>query len=514
VSTKQPRPGPRPTQRGRRRTGGCGGALRCALTRTRVAGPSRVLDRRFLPVFDSNEMVNEESGSDARIGLALSGGGHRATLFSLGVLLYLAETGLNSAVTVISSVSGGSITNGYVAQECNFNSASPEQFRGVASRLAKVVALRGVLFASWVTLLYLVLMTVIWGLTIAAIVLLSGVARTAVVAALFLVLGVAFNYRGAIASYAFGHVLFSHGITRTRLQDINPGPDHVFCATDLLAGEPFYFSRQFLYSYRLGWASPNNCRLQTAVQASAALPGAFPPARLRTSQFTFVRSRPVVGAAPMPAVFLVDGGVYNNLGTDWIEGLRQRAGGQLPTDSELKMANHLVVVNSSGQRAVRKSAGSMRLPYLRDLQMISLVTDVLYANTIAPRLHALHDASVRASTTDQASLLKPAVIQIDRSPIQFARGIARMGGPMGERANSVISLLESTTGSDDDEYWRLSAATVAQVKTTLSKVGREPAARIIHHGFVSAMTVLHITFGWPLIDPVPGDEIALDLLQS
>jgi hypothetical protein len=89
-----------------------------------------------------------------------------------------------------------------------------------------------------------------------------------------------------------------------------------------------------------------------------------------------------------------------------------------------------------------------------------------------------------------------------------------MGGPMGERANSVISLLESTTGSDDDEYWRLSAATVAQVKTTLSKVGREPAARIIHHGFVSAMTVLHITFGWPLIDPVPGDEIALDLLQS
>lgn len=51
----------------------------------------------------------------ASLGLALSGGGHRATAFSLGVLMYLADEGLNRRVDVISSVSGGSILNAFVA---------------------------------------------------------------------------------------------------------------------------------------------------------------------------------------------------------------------------------------------------------------------------------------------------------------------------------------------------------------------------------------------------------------
>jgi predicted acylesterase/phospholipase RssA len=44
-----------------------------------------------------------------RLGLALSGGGFRATLFHLGVLRRLAELDLLRDVSVISSVSGGSI---------------------------------------------------------------------------------------------------------------------------------------------------------------------------------------------------------------------------------------------------------------------------------------------------------------------------------------------------------------------------------------------------------------------
>jgi NTE family protein len=51
--------------------------------------------------------ATDESG--AKIGLALSGGGHRAALFHLGVLARLAEVGLLRRVEVISTVSGGSI---------------------------------------------------------------------------------------------------------------------------------------------------------------------------------------------------------------------------------------------------------------------------------------------------------------------------------------------------------------------------------------------------------------------
>lgn len=45
------------------------------------------------------------------IAIALSGGGHRASLFSLGVLLALVDLRLNRQVSYVASVSGGSITN-------------------------------------------------------------------------------------------------------------------------------------------------------------------------------------------------------------------------------------------------------------------------------------------------------------------------------------------------------------------------------------------------------------------
>src|SRR5262245_19313605 len=48
------------------------------------------------------------------IALALSGGGYRAMLFHTGVLIRLNELGLLHQVTRVSSVSGGSISAGYL----------------------------------------------------------------------------------------------------------------------------------------------------------------------------------------------------------------------------------------------------------------------------------------------------------------------------------------------------------------------------------------------------------------
>jgi predicted acylesterase/phospholipase RssA len=52
--------------------------------------------------------VSEER-EHPKLGLALSGGGHRAAFFHIGVLAKLAELGLLRPVQVISTVSGGSI---------------------------------------------------------------------------------------------------------------------------------------------------------------------------------------------------------------------------------------------------------------------------------------------------------------------------------------------------------------------------------------------------------------------
>jgi hypothetical protein len=49
------------------------------------------------------------------VGIALSGGGHRATLFGLGALLATVDLGVNERVVQISSVSGGSLLNGFLA---------------------------------------------------------------------------------------------------------------------------------------------------------------------------------------------------------------------------------------------------------------------------------------------------------------------------------------------------------------------------------------------------------------
>ncbi len=56
-------------------------------------------------------------GLQAGMGLALSGGGFRATLFHLGALWRLRELGILQRVSRISSVSGGSLTSAKLALE-------------------------------------------------------------------------------------------------------------------------------------------------------------------------------------------------------------------------------------------------------------------------------------------------------------------------------------------------------------------------------------------------------------
>ena len=48
------------------------------------------------------------------IGLALSGGGFRASIFQMGVLKYLAEKNKLEEISYISSVSGGSLLIGLI----------------------------------------------------------------------------------------------------------------------------------------------------------------------------------------------------------------------------------------------------------------------------------------------------------------------------------------------------------------------------------------------------------------
>lgn len=110
--------------------------------------------------------------SDQRIGVALSGGGHRATMWALGALLYLVDVGRNRDVVAISSVSGGSIANGVVAHDVDFVSTDPEQFRERLRPLVRHVAHKGLFFFGRRTNGYVrLLMSLVTVLTVATLLL-------------------------------------------------------------------------------------------------------------------------------------------------------------------------------------------------------------------------------------------------------------------------------------------------------------------------------------------------------
>ena len=70
-----------------------------------------------------------------KIGIALSGGGHRASAWGIGVLAAVVDTNLGPDVTSVTSVSGGSITNGVVAQNVDLRTATPQGFDAAVARM-------------------------------------------------------------------------------------------------------------------------------------------------------------------------------------------------------------------------------------------------------------------------------------------------------------------------------------------------------------------------------------------
>ena len=74
-----------------------------------------------------------------RIGLALSGGGFRATLYHLGVLRFLRDSGALNRVSHITSVSGGSIVAAHLVMHWDRYTGSGEEFDQAADELLAFV---------------------------------------------------------------------------------------------------------------------------------------------------------------------------------------------------------------------------------------------------------------------------------------------------------------------------------------------------------------------------------------
>ena len=204
-------------------------------------------------------------GQEKRIGVALSGGGFRATAFHLGLFRKLKEMGLLWKLDVLSCVSGGSIAGAFLATN--------------------------------------------WG-DDAALDQLENYLRTTSIAVSSFVAGVLDPFESRLDKLAktYDRDLF-HGKT---LDQLDNGPRLYLNATNLASGNMFFFvtgeqKGAEMGEHELGQKKANGFPIARAVAASSAFPPVFPPMKLNKRDYD---------VPDVEFVTLTDGGVYDNLGAN------------------------------------------------------------------------------------------------------------------------------------------------------------------------------------------------------
>lgn len=220
------------------------------------------------------------------IGLALSGGGYRATLFGLGSLWRLNDAGLLGRLDRITSVSGGSILMGVLAHRWR-----QLRFRdGRADNFAEVIAEPVQTFC---------------GTTIDIGAGLKGLLTP-------------FKTAGDFLADRYANDLFGDStIKEMPMADGDGHPKFIFYATNMQTGRSFRFRQDMIADYLLGVSEATNVPLAVAVAASSAFPPVFSPIVLKTDPSTWSKGSALPNLdALRRRIVLADGGVYDNMGLE------------------------------------------------------------------------------------------------------------------------------------------------------------------------------------------------------
>jgi NTE family protein len=232
------------------------------------------------------------TGTRPRIGVAISGGGFRATAFGLGCLRALHDAGLLASVSVISGVSGGSLLAALYA----YGPADFTEFDATTTDLLRH-GLQAALIRRVLTP--------------------APLARNAIAAGRVLLpqrQGTQPRLRTANRTDALRDELAHRAFgNRTLDQVTNPALATVITATDLRTSNAVRFGSLRSSCSAYGTIT-EPVTIADAVAASAAFPLLL-PAIERSYSFT----RPDIAEASRKTVLLTDGGVYDNLGLTVLE---------------------------------------------------------------------------------------------------------------------------------------------------------------------------------------------------
>ena len=231
-------------------------------------------------------------------GLALSGGGFRATLYHLGVIRYLRDAGALAHVTDIAAVSGGSILaahlvlnwDRYTGDDDAFDEAAAEIFRFVQFDLRNHIVRR---------------LPLTFPIRLAGKLVGSDTESLS---------------PNALLEEYYREFLYGD----RRLFELPERPNLYILTTNVSDGTLAGFNRRGLHILRRGHGVSardpfqhvpgTTMSIAKAVGASSAFPGFFPPVRVTADDLG-------VNEGEFPGESFTDGGVYDNLGTrafNWI----------------------------------------------------------------------------------------------------------------------------------------------------------------------------------------------------
>lgn len=240
---------------------------------------------------------------------------------------------------------------------------------------------------------------------------------------------------------ALGVTMARHLVRAQRVCELPRGLQVVITATDLVAGRALRMSQEFTGGWDYGYGpTPPRLTVATALAASTAVPFLFPPVPLRTEALG-------LGDHAPSELWLVDGGVYDNLGLEWFQGWdRGRPAAARPVD-------FILSIDASGQLQPKPR----RYGWLSSLKRSQ---EAQYAQTRAGRLRWFVDQMLSGK-------LRGVYVPIDRDPASFR--------PPAETP----PVADVADGALPGGF----AAALSGLRTDLDRFTPEEASLLMYHGY-------------------------------
>lgn len=265
------------------------------------------------------------------IGIALSGGGIRATIFHLGLFKWLAENGLLEEVKRISSVSGASLCVGLIYAHNDLTWPSSKTFlSNVLPSIERVILANDIQTSAVLRLIY---SPYYW------------------------------NKKPNLIAKQLEHQWGIHG----SLADLSGDVAWYTNCTTYETGKRFRFCKDNMGDYKIGYVENPDIPLSHVMAASAGFPILIGPYCLPTSEYQWSppKCSDVDYFVPTKSIHLWDGGVYDNLGLGSI--FEPKNAGTLKEG-----VNYMIVSNASASIGPYRRHAGFNFSNLKRLLDISM----------------------------------------------------------------------------------------------------------------------------------------------